>query len=133
MYHVDNFDDSDVENEAFVENLQTYWFKGTTINDTSYGSNVQIMTDIYTMFDFLARQTTGIDLVEICGGVGRVTTIAIRRRLNTGPNYDLVTGWNLNDPKQQARVAEYVQTQKPLVIVMGPTCKPFGKLANYNY
>jgi len=30
-------------------------------------------------------------MVEICGGVARTSTIAVRRRLRTGANFDLVT------------------------------------------
>ena len=45
----------------------------------------------------------------------------------------MVTDWDLNDPKQQAEVKRYFRKFQPLVAIMGPTCKPFGKLANYNY
>ena len=75
----------------------------------------------------------GLDLVELCGGEGRVSTIAIRRHLKVGENFDLVTYWDLNDPKDQARVVRYFKKYRPLVAIMGPTCKPFGKLARYNY
>ena len=48
-------------------------------------------------------------------------------------NFVLVTDWDLNDPRQQGRVKAYFRKFRPLVVIMGPTCKPFGKLANYNY
>ena len=59
--------------------------------------------------------------------------IAIRRHLSVGENFDLVTQWDLNNKVDQEKVIVYFKKHRPLVAIMGPTCKPFGKLANYNY
>jgi len=75
----------------------------------------------------------GTDVVEVCGGEGRVSILAIRRQCNVGINIDLVTHWDLNVPSEQEEVVKYFRKHEPLVCVMGPMCKPFGKLANYNY
>lgn len=82
---------------------------------------------------YLDELEDGLDLVELCGGEGRTSTIAIRRHFSVGENFDLVTSWNLNDPSDQEHVLRYFKKYRPLVAIMGPTCKPFGKLANYNY
>ena len=81
--------------------------------------------------DTLNNMDEGIlDMVEICGGVSRASTIAVRRRLRTGKNFDLVTDLDLTDPMQQAEVKAYFRKFQPLVTIIGHTCKPFGKLAN---
>ena len=64
------------------------------------------------MFHFLDDLGDGVDLCELCGGEGRVSTIAIRRRLKTGTNFDLVTHWDLNDPAQQRLVKKYFEEQQ---------------------
>ena len=74
-----------------------------------------------------------VDMVEICGGEARTSTIAVRRHLRAGPNYDLVTNVDLKDVEHQAAVIHYFRTHRPLVAVMAPTCKPFGRWATFNY
>ena len=76
---------------------------------------------------------SGIDIIELCGGEARTSTIAVRRHMNTGRNYDIVTNCNLNDPAQQAAVTQYIRTYRPLVAIMAPTCTPFGPMANFNW
>jgi hypothetical protein len=85
------------------------------------------------MFAYVDTLTGVLDLVEISGIVGRVSILALRRHLKVGENFDLVTNWDLNNSEHQREVLRYFEKHKPLVAVMGPTCKPFGRLANYNY
>ena len=92
-----------------------------------------VLRRIPQLLGYLSHLDRGTDIVEICGGEGRVSTLAIRRHLETGANFDLITGWNLNDENQQNLVMRYLDNCQPLVVVMGPTCKPFGTLPNYNY
>ena len=74
----------------------------------------------------------GDDVVEICGGEARVTTICIRRRLKSDGNFDLVTQCDINTPKGQKEFWEYLTTHRPLVVVMSRTCRPFGPRARQN-
>ena len=92
----------------------------------SFDNLAQVMCYVDTLDE-------GIDLVELCGGESHTSTVAIRRHLSVGENFDLVTSWNLNDPGDQELVRKYFRKYRPLVAIMGPTCKPFGKLANYDY
>ena len=85
------------------------------------------------MLHIFHSMDSGIDVVELCGGAGRVSRIAIRRHLKTGENFDLVTHCDLNDKRTQDDVEYYITTYKPLVIVMAPSCTPFGAWARYNY
>ena len=57
----------------------------------------------------------GLDLCELCGGdQARTSQIAIRRRLRTGENFDLVTGYDLNKPNDQQAVWHYFEKRKPI-------------------
>ena len=73
-----------------------------------------------------------IDIVELCGGEGLPGRIAVRRRLKSGGNFDIVTDVDLNDPKVQHEVMTYILKAKPLVVVLSPVCTPFGPLARFN-
>ena len=74
----------------------------------------------------------GIDVMEICGGAARVSQIAVRRRLVAGRNVDVVTGTDLTEPREQTSTMKYVRLQRPLVVVMAPTCTPFGPWCHLN-
>ena len=81
----------------------------------------------------LATIETSVDVMELCGGEARVFIICVRRSFQSGGNYDLITGFNLNDPVQQKKVAAIIDELKPLVVVMAPVCKPHGPFSNLNY
>ena len=120
-----HFFDSHEDN---VSGMSTHWFKGSDWeNDfcTSFAPGITEACDIYHTMETLNNVDEGtLDMVEICGGMARTSTIAVRRRLRTGANFDVVTDWDLNDPKQQAEVKTYFRKFQPLVAIMGPTCKP---------
>ena len=73
----------------------------------------------------------GTDIAELCGGQARATTLAIRRSLRAGPNFDLITGVNLNNQKDQFLTKRYTDTHHVLVAVMAPTCGPFGPMGRF--
>ncbi len=128
-------EDSDEElDHTLTSVVSQYWFKNA--DSENYPADflkAQCLTDIDRLLTYLGTIPEGIDVCELCGGEGRVTTIAIKRHCHTGENFDLVTGWDLNDPHQQQGVERYFHKHKPLVVFMGPMCRPFGRLANYNY
>ena len=72
------------------------------------------------------------DLAEFCGGAARVTIICSRRQLQTGENFDLLTGFDLNKPNDQKAAWYYLEMASPIVILMSPNCTPFGPLSNFN-
>ena len=61
-----------------------------------------------------------VDIVEIFGGMGGISRIAIRRRLVTGKNFDLVTGCDLESDKDFRTVTDYVEKFRPRILVGGP-------------
>ena len=56
----------------------------------------------------------GTDIAEFCGGQARATTLAIRRSLRAGPNFDLITGANLNNQKDQFLTKQYIDAHHVL-------------------
>ena len=56
-----------------------------------------------------------MDIVEVCGGEARTSSLAGRRHLKAGENFDLVTDVDLNDEIQQAAVERYCRQQRSLV------------------
>ena len=76
--------------------------------------------------------SAGIDVMEVCGGEGRPSYVAVRRQLLVGENIDLIAGWGTNDPAQQHAVVEYVQRHRPLLMIMGPSRTPWGTWRHLN-
>ena len=72
---------------------------------------------------------TALDVAEICGGEARTSEVGIRRHLTTGRNFDLVTGFDLCDPKQ----ADFAWTYFFNNEVMAPVCGPYGQISNLTW
>ena len=72
------------------------------------------------------------DTLELFGGKGGVTKIAVRRKLKTGPVVDLVYGYDLSSAPQRRIWMDYVRVRKPKVIIMGPPCTAMGGWASIN-
>lgn len=73
-----------------------------------------------------------LDIMEIFGGEAGTTRICIRKRLRTGKNFDLVTGYDLTDERAQEEVRSYIQKFRPMFIIMGPPCTAFGCWSTLN-
>ena len=73
----------------------------------------------------------GIDIAELCGGVARAAILAVRRSLRAGPNFDLITGVDLNNRKDQELAKKNIDKHHVLVVVMAPTCGPFGPMGRF--
>ena len=81
----------------------------------------------------LSSLSSTFDIVEICGGSARTSTMCVRKRLKVGKNFDLVTKSDLNDPYEQQLVVQNFIDHKLLVAVMSPQCPAFGSHANMNF
>ena len=86
--------------------------------------------DLDELLAYLESSGPGLDIVELCGGEGRSSKVAVRRHLGVGNNFDIVTGTDLNDPVQQRKVLKYINTNNVLVAIMAPTCAPFGPISS---
>ena len=60
------------------------------------------------------------DLLELCGGEGRISTVAFQRGLKSGGNLDLTTWCDLGDPTTQRAVMHYLDKCDVLVTVLQP-------------
>ena len=90
-------------------------------------------TDILTAVPYLCYgRHNAVDLIELCGGQGRISQVAIRRGLLSGGNLDLVTGCNLDDPRTQKAIMHYLETCDVLVAILQPNCRTTGRNSYYN-
>lgn len=72
------------------------------------------------------REHFGIDVMEVCRAVARVTYLAVRRHLATSQCFDIRVGVGLNLAAHQRAVWAHLDIAKPLVALMAHTCSPFG-------
>ena len=76
----------------------------------------------------------GLDLCELRGGLeARTSKIAIRRHVRTGENVDTIYGVDIGVPAGQTQVAQYINRNDVLVVVMAPSCRSIGPPSNLNY
>ena len=55
-------------------------------------------------------RNNSVDLLELCGGEGRISQVAFSRGLKSGGNLDLVTGCDLGSPEAQKAIHHYLKT-----------------------
>lgn len=113
-----------------VEGLDTYWLTGSGMRDNLLCQNehTYIAGNIEEALNIFQTLDSKVDLVEICGGAARTSTVCIRKQLQVGRNFDLITQCDLNDPSQQQMVIQYFCDHKPLVAVMAPRCSASSSL-----
>ena len=101
-----------------------------------YLSVPYVRTNDHNIFSITSELCYGrnnrVDLIELCGGQGRISTVAFRRGLASGGNLDLVTGCDLGDPKVQEAVNHYLDTCYVLCAVLQPNCRSTGSFSHYN-
>ena len=129
-------DSQDDDDNALVADLPLWCFAGSTASHDDLGPpphGVHFARSINEMTEILVATPIGDDIVEFCGGAARVSTVCLRRRMRCGGNFDIITHFDLSGPSVQDQAMHYLDTFKPLVAVMAPTCTPFGPLSNLNY
>ena len=95
-------------------------------------SSVMIAASLDEVAQILAYAGPGVDVAELCGGEARATTVAIRRRLVGGRNFDLVTQVDLGCPQQQRTCLNYLTQHSVLVLIMAPRCRTLGPTSSLN-
>ena len=73
-----------------------------------------------------------VDLLELCGGAGRISQVAFSRKLESGGNLDITTGVDLGDPIAQKAILHYLNTCYVMVTVLQPNCRSTGPNSHYN-
>ena len=116
---------------SILDNICPFYFGGPC--DHMYANLAQVIAPNMQELCYIARiKGPGKDIIEICGGEALASQIAVRRRLDTGPNFDLITQCDLTDPYHQRCTMDYITSNKVLVAVMAPACGPFGPLGVLN-
>ena len=86
--YLDSSDDS--TDEDFAHGMETQYFYGDS-HARPIAPHALRFNNWQAALSFLNSQETGLDLCELCGGPeARTSQVAIRRRLKTGHNFDLV-------------------------------------------
>ena len=124
--------DSDESYDGQDDDMITWWFTQTA-GFPNVPSTVFIVNSFEGIFAALDHVGPGMDICEFCGGAARTTTVAIRRRLRAGQNFDLVTHLDLGEPPVQRMAIRYLDTNNVLVLIMAPRCRSLGPPSNVNY
>ena len=90
------------------------------------------LEEMYLILSNPSHMSWGVEIVELCGGQALTTYLCVRRRLQGGHCFELITGCDLTDATTQRKVIGYLDVAKPLVVVMSPICAPFGPLGARN-
>lgn len=117
--------------EKFVTGLSSWWFQNLP-GVPAIPDKVELLPNWDAVRAYLVKLGPGTDICEFCGGEARTTAVAIRRRLRTGINFDLVTCLDLGDPETQKKALKYLDEEEVLVLVMAPTCRSLGLRSNQN-
>ena len=86
----------------------------------------------YCSHFWATEQPLPLHVMEIFGGYGGVSRIAIRRHLRVGRNFDINLGFDLSREGEQQKLLKYISVHRPTCIVMGPPCTSFSAWARLN-
>ena len=89
-------------------------------------------SNCHDMLTYLNSSPGHHDICELFGGKGLTTQIAIRRKLKTGPNFDVSCDIDLLDPSQVTTLWKYIVEHKPKCVVAGPPCTSFSAWSRLN-
>ena len=62
---------------------------------------------------YLTKHGSRIDILELCGGTGRISEVAFRKGLTSGGNLDLTTGCDLGDAQTQLSLIHISEPTRP--------------------
>ena len=119
----------------FTHGLDMFWLLGSSVSADLYPQcqHTYIAANMHDVLHVLRSLDSKVDLVEVCGGAARTSTICIRKHLKVGKNFDLVTQCDLNDQHQQELILQYFRDHKPLVAVLSPRCSTFAAHSDLTY
>ena len=87
------------------------------LDDLELPHTVRKCRGIIELLHLLEVAAPGDDTVEFCGGAARATIILCRRMLTTGGNWDLCTGFDLNNYAVQNTAKQYLRTRGAAVTI----------------
>ena len=122
---------SESSDEDHYSYLSYMMWGSNMLHSVSISPNIIQASTMEAAICLLRAIGPGVDIAEQCGGVARATTLAARRSLCAGPNFDLITGDDLNNRRDQEHTKKYIDKHHVLVVVMAPTCGPFGPMGRF--
>ena len=90
------------------------------------------LNEPYCSHFWTAPNYAPLHVMEIFGGYGGVTRIAIKKRLRVGKCFDINVGIDLTRPNEKRKLFQYIDQHKPECIVMGPPCTSFSAWSRFN-
>eukprot|EP00959_Pyramimonas_sp_CCMP1952_P042947 898702-Pyramimonas_sp.AAC.1 len=72
-------------------------------------------------------------MLELCGGEGGISELAVSRGLSSGGNLDKTPCVDLGDPSVQRAVHHYFAVCDVLVAILQPNCRTTGPPSYCNY
>ena len=132
----ENFDESEGLDELFDSAFMSWAFPGSEVSEESTQLSERPCSTVFAncseMLVYLDQNPGQHDICELFGGKALCTQIAIRRKLRTGPNFDVTCEIDLTDQSQVQALWKYVKQHKPRCIIAGPPCTAFGTWARLN-
>jgi hypothetical protein len=80
--------------------MQTSFFGSDLRGIPNVPETTQLFPNVQTAHVWLTQQAQGIDILELCGGEGRCSRVAISRKLKSGGNLDLVRSQRHEDSER---------------------------------
>lgn len=122
------------EEHMFDSTFLTFAFPGSDCQEGALFSR-PFCADHQDLASFLAvlDEKPGIhDICELFGASGNVLKLCIRRKLVTGPNFDLSTGVDLLKSDHLHSLWTYLSRHRPRIVVCGPPCTAFSSWQQLN-
>ena len=94
-------------------------------SDVRYCKGIE---DVESFVSLFKRHPSCVDVMELFGGEAGVLRLSVRRGLRSGGNIDLVTHWNLLNPRHVKEFEKLHKKLKPEVLIMAMPCTGFSVL-----
>ena len=72
-----------------------------------------------------------VDLAEVYSPP-RVTAEADKMGMQAGEAMNIITGWDFNNEEQRMRAVNYIEKEKPMLLIGSPMCTAFSQLQRLN-
>jgi hypothetical protein len=132
----DAFDESDWwlpdEEESFLLTLESdlhpiYWLYGSDVADAARHPDALRYGNMASFLHYWHHDRDDqefVDVTEICGGVGRVSIMLVRRwhKTRVGKNHDIVVGVDLMNQQERDAMWTYFNRTQPLITLLATPC-----------
>ena len=118
--------------EEFLLNMEAdmhpiYWMYGSEVAEAARSPETLRYGNMLAFLHYWRHDRDDdqfVDVVEICGGAGRVSTMLIRRwhTVRTGKNFDVIVGIDLLNQMQKDAMWTYFNRTQPLTALLATPC-----------